>query len=62
MTTVKAAELPEGSVVANKVTVWIKNNPSEWSQWTGTTGGHYSNTHLQEAIDAGAVVLREGPT
>ncbi len=55
-----AADLPEGSVVANNKKAWIKTSPSNYSQWRGTSGGYYPDKLVQDAIDAGAKVLRVG--
>jgi hypothetical protein len=54
----KAADLPEGSVVASRYNVYIKR---EGDSWLST--GDDMNTHdwePQSALDHGAVVLRHG--
>lgn len=59
MTTIKkAADLPEGSVVANGHTAWIKGSGDRWGD-TGDEAGVF-DLDVQERLDAGAVVLREG--
>jgi hypothetical protein len=63
MTTVKAADLPVGSIVANDHTVWIKTSKADndLGSWNGT--GDDMSTYdwePQEALNDGAVVLREG--
>jgi hypothetical protein len=60
MADVNAADLPDGSVVANADQAFIKNNPSQTAQWTSTAGGWLHSKYVQEAIDRGAVMLREG--
>lgn len=64
MTTVRAADLPVGSIVANDHTAWIKISTAdhELGSWLGT--GDDMPTYdwePQEALNAGAVVLRHGP-
>lgn len=59
-TPVKAADLSDGSVVANDFHAFIKTHPSKYSQWRGATGGFYPNELVQKELDNGAVVLRVG--
>ncbi len=63
MTDVKAADLPEGSVVANQHSAWIKVSKKlpDLGSWLGT--GDDMSTYdwePQAALDGGAIVLREG--
>lgn len=60
MTDIKAADLPEGSVVANERHAWVKSHPSAHSQWRGTSGGYYPDELVDKELAAGAMVLREG--
>ena len=52
-----AADLPVGSVVANGRVAYVK---SQWFQWRGTNGAHYQDDQIDDAILAGATVLRVG--
>lgn len=59
MSDTKAAELPDGSVVANDKHAFIKTHPSSYAEWRGTTGGWYRDEQIDDEIIAGAVVLRK---
>lgn len=58
--TVNAADLPDGSVIADSGHAYIKNRPSPTAAWTSTNGGWLHDKYVQEALDAGAQVLRHG--
>lgn len=60
MAEVRAADLPDGSVVADDHTAWIKNHPREWAQWRGTDGGYAPDEFIDSALADGAMVLRGG--
>lgn len=64
MTDIKAADLPEGSVVADARIAWIKNQPRDRAQWSGTDGSFTPDSEIDNRLSgrlgAGAVVLREG--
>lgn len=60
MTAIKAADLPEGSVVANASKAWIKADEDNW--YRTISDDCYWDSDVQAEIDAGAVVLREGPS
>jgi folate-dependent phosphoribosylglycinamide formyltransferase PurN len=55
--TKEAADLPDGSVVATDVQAWVKHG-NLW-RGTGDDSGIW-NHWVQEELDRGAVVLREG--
>ena len=63
MTDVEAADLPVGSIVANDHTAWIKTSKADYDMgsWSGT-GDDVStfDWEPQEALNNGALVLREG--
>ncbi len=56
----RAADLPEGSIVASRIKVWIKTFPSDYSDWRATTGAYEHNRYVDEALASGATVLRHG--
>jgi hypothetical protein len=56
----RAADLPDGSVVANRNKAWIKNHPSGWSPWRSTQGSYEHDKFIDEALASGATVLRYG--
>ena len=60
MTDVKAADLPEGSVVANDKHAFIKTHPSKNSEWRGTSGLYCGDWYVDELLSDGAAVLRRG--
>ena len=62
MTDIKAADLPDGSVVADDNTAWIKNHPTVTAAWRGTDGGYAGNWLVDKALEKGAQVLRGGPS
>jgi hypothetical protein len=53
-------DLSDGSVVANENYAFIKNHPSEYSEWRGTNGGYYSSAVLAQR-HPDVRVLRWGP-
>lgn len=55
-----AAELPDGSVVANEKKAFIKNHPTPTAPWRGTDGGYHPNWSVDEALTNGATLLRRG--
>jgi hypothetical protein len=57
---IKAADLPDGSVVADNKQAFFKNHPSANSPWRGTSGGHFGDWKVDDALADGAVVLRHG--
>jgi hypothetical protein len=56
----KAADLPDGSIVANENKAFIKNRPTRDSQWRGTDGSYARDWFIDDLLAEGAVVLREG--
>lgn len=56
----RAADLPEGSIVANRDKVWIKNHPSHYCPWRSSYGSHEYDVHVDQALADGATVLRHG--
>lgn len=60
MCEVKAAELPEGSVVASRERVFIRTDSAR-SPWTSTDRDCYPDRYVDEWLqDGSAVVLRHG--
>ena len=55
----RAADLPEGSVVANAGSAWIKRSPGT-SPWRSTAGIYVPDELVDEALSRGADVLRVG--
>ena len=55
-----AGDLPDGSVVAVRKAVFIKNQPTPRCEWSGTNGWSADNAALDELLRDGAVVLRVG--
>ncbi len=60
MVEVRAADLPEGSIVGSGVEALVKNQPSTHYEWSCTDGREYSNHAVDHAIETGARVLRHG--
>lgn len=66
MTDIKAADLPEGSVVVTRERAFIRaengaQTASEPARWACTDGGYYTDRYLDEWFrDGTATVLREG--
>lgn len=60
MTHAKAADLPDGSIVADADRAFIKNNPTPWAQWCVTNGAYLSDSQVEDALNAGATVVRVG--
>lgn len=58
MTEVRAADLPEGSIVASRHHVYLKQGPGAWS----TNFGNYptGDWAVEDSIVHGARVLRHG--
>lgn len=68
-TTKKAADLPDGSVVAIKspkgvfdssVETWVKRWQTPGGEWQNASGDLAGNWYIDERLNAGAQVLREG--
>jgi hypothetical protein len=57
---IRAADLPDGSVVANAAKAWIKTRPAGDTQWCTTAGSHEHDVHVDRALADGATVLRYG--
>lgn len=55
-----AAELPDGSVVADHRRAFIKNHPTATAAWRGTDGGYHGDWAVEEALANGARLLRRG--
>jgi len=55
-----AADLPDGSVVARRDAVYIKNHPNDWHEWRSTSRGYADNFTVDGYLRDGAVVLRVG--
>jgi hypothetical protein len=60
MADINAADLPVGSVVANDTAAFIKIRMSMSPHWRGTNGTQVHNEHIDQHMQRGAVVLREG--
>lgn len=58
--TVRAADLPDGSVVSADHTTYVKDHPSKTAAWRGTRGGHHGDWAVDKALTDGAQVLRIG--
>ncbi len=56
----RAVDLPVGSVVATTEHAYIRADNSRHYPWRVTNGGRYSNHDIDEALAAGAQVLRVG--
>lgn len=57
---VRAADLPDGSVVANHRKAWIKNHPALHYPWSTTDGSVGQDHNVDDALANGATVLRVG--
>lgn len=57
---ITAAELSDGSVVADHRRAFIKNHPTTTAAWRGTDGGYHGDWSVDEALANGAIVLRDG--
>lgn len=57
---ITAADLSDGSVVADADRAFIKNHPTPTAPWRGTDGGFHGNWAVDKALTGGAVVLRDG--
>lgn len=55
-----AADLPDGSVVAENNVVYIRNHPTRTAPWRGTNSGYFGDQHIDEVLAAGGTVLRYG--
>ncbi|GAA0494040.1 hypothetical protein Ade02nite_20780 [Paractinoplanes deccanensis] len=61
MNDIKAADLPDGSVVANNKHAFIKTHPTRTAQWRGTNGGFFGDWYIDELFTEGkTTVVREG--
>ena len=58
--TVKAAALPDGSVVATDKHAFMKNHPTASSAWRGTDGSYAGDWYVDGLLEKGAQVLRQG--
>jgi hypothetical protein len=58
--TQSADALPDGSVVAKRNVVYVKNHPTATAQWRGSNGGYFGDWKVDDALREGAVVLRVG--
>lgn len=56
----RVADLPEGSVVAKRLTAWIKTNPVPDAPWQSTNGSYVTDATVDDALARGAKVLRVG--
>jgi hypothetical protein len=56
----RAADLPDGSIVAQRGAVYIKNRPSTYSQWCSTRGAYLADSIIDQYLHEGATVLRVG--
>ncbi|MBF9129507.1 hypothetical protein I0C86_11090 [Plantactinospora sp. S1510] len=57
---IRAAHLPDGSVVSSAHTTYVKDHPSETAAWRGTRGGQHEDWEVDKALTGGAEVLRVG--
>jgi hypothetical protein len=57
---VRAADLPDGSIIAARNVVYIKNRPSTYSQWCSTRGAYLADSLVDQYLHEGATVLRVG--
>lgn len=60
MNEIKAANLLEGSIVANHDVVYLRVLDGIGAVWHGTNGSRMHDLQIGELLDAGAVVLRHG--
>ncbi len=57
----RAADLPDGSVVADSETAYIKTHPSRTAQWRGTRGGYHANWEIDQVLaQPDSQILRVG--
>ncbi len=56
----RAVDLPIGSVVADTEHAYFRADDDRHHPWRVTNGGRYAHFHIDEALDAGATVLRVG--
>jgi hypothetical protein len=56
----RAADLADGSVVADHRRAYIKTHPTSTAAWRGTDGGYHHDWTVDEALTNGAEVLRDG--
>ncbi len=57
MSDVRAADLPEGSIVADRVVAHIKR---DHDYWRSTNGNRPTDAAIDEDLAAGAAVVRHG--
>lgn len=57
MAEVKAADLPAGSIVADRRNACIKRGPDNWMS---TDGNRPGDAYIETALDLGATVVRRG--
>ncbi|MBE1492761.1 hypothetical protein [Plantactinospora soyae] len=57
---IRAADLPDGSVVSSTRTTYIKDHPSQTAAWRATRGGPQGDWDVDQALASGAEVLRVG--
>jgi hypothetical protein len=60
VTDIKAADLPEGSVVADDGIALFRLISGAGFVWRGTDGKRYRDEDVDELLVTGAFVLREG--
>ncbi len=60
MTEVRAADLPDGSIVAALYQVWILADRAGERVWHGTDKREMTDGQVQRYLDIGATVLRHG--
>jgi hypothetical protein len=58
--TIRAAELPDLSVVATRDRVWIRNHPTDIEQWRCVDGSRAADWLIDVLLGEEAVVLRIG--
>lgn len=56
----KAADLPDGSVVADDFHAYIKTHPTAHDPWRGTNGSYAGDWYVDKLLAEGAKVLRKG--
>jgi len=56
----RAADLPDRSIVSGERTTYVKDRPTPTAAWRGTRGGYHRDWEIDEALAAGAQVVRVG--
>lgn len=60
MTDIKAEDLPEGCVIADEQTRWVKRWQTPGGEWQSAQGSLTGDWYINYRLTQGAVVLGEG--